>query len=599
MARSHDDKRKHLILACRFFDGSDTCDYKERLDAHEVDKTHLPSSECMKDEYTLPDEEVRRLLNACTVWNYEKHWVEASLQGHGDSGCTKEYIDYGNEDFNADDGTPISLKALLWNRYYHWGGWMPDQESFRNWYRKYYACEPTNREKRAELRKPELIAKCKYYHGETSNPWNFAMSAGFNHWRKTYWHLEKQWVDELSMSYKSFYANHDLLTHWNAVDYFKKKNEPLSLINHILGYHNHVAESSNATLDGVAAIDSYENQYIQLVPLGKGIERYFNFYKGEESNPWSAVRPAKFGVFWQWEQMVYERCKAEGSRWLIDMANESLPHVKTKWLNDDSVPFDFKALCLYVNAMAGKWFPWEDAMDINNEYLQGIHTNPQIDDEKNLRRPVFAISRHRMGRDGKGVTTLVTFMGCPLHCKYCLNPQCHEDIYEEDGKTLRAGIQMLTPQQLYDIVKVDNIYFQATGGGVCFGGGEPTMNVDFICEFAKLCGGKWKITVETVLTCSLSDLKKMAPYVDEWIVDIKDMNLQNFKRYTGVPSHIEKGLVSLRSVASMDKITVKVPLIPDFNTPEDVEYSIFELHNLSFENIVETKYVKHITHITE
>lgn len=42
MARSHDDKRKHLILACRFFDGSDTCEYKEKLDAHEVDKAHLP-----------------------------------------------------------------------------------------------------------------------------------------------------------------------------------------------------------------------------------------------------------------------------------------------------------------------------------------------------------------------------------------------------------------------------------------------------------------------------------------------------------------------------------------------------------------------------
>lgn len=112
------------VKSGNFFYRINLCDDKElqRLDAHEVDKAYLPSPECMKDEYTLPDEEVRRLQNACTVWNYEKHWVEASLQGHGDSGCTKEYIDYGNEDFNADDGTPISLKALLWNRYYHWGG---------------------------------------------------------------------------------------------------------------------------------------------------------------------------------------------------------------------------------------------------------------------------------------------------------------------------------------------------------------------------------------------------------------------------------------------------------------------------------------------
>mgnify|MGYP004533537575 FL=1 len=599
MARSHDDKRKHLILACRFFDGSDTCEYKEKLDAHEVDKTHLPPPECMKDEYTLPDEEVRRLLNACTVWNYEKHWVEASLQGHGDSGCTKEYIDYGNEDFNADDGTPISLKALLWNRYYHWGGWMSDQESFRNWYRKYYVSEPTNREKRAELRKPELIAKCKYYHGETFNPWNFAMSAGFNYWRKTYWHLEKQWVDELSMSYKSFYANHDLLTYWNAVDYFEEKNEPLSLINYILGYHNHVAENCNATLDGVAAIDSYENQYIQLVPLGKGIERYFNFYKGEESNPWSAVHSAKFGVFWQWEQMVYERCKEEGSRWLIDMANESLPHVKIEWLNDDSVPFDFKALCLYVNAMACKWIPWEEAMDINKEYLQGIYVNPLLDDEKNLRRPVFAISRHRMGIDGKGVTTLVAFMGCPLKCKWCLNDKCHEPVYEKDCATPREGIQLLSPYELYDIVKKDNIYFQATGGGICFGGGEPALQSDFIVEFAKLRPKNWKLTIETSLHCSCAAIEALAPYIDEWIIDIKDINGSIYEKYTGVCSQIERQLVCIKACVPLDKVTIKVPLIPDFNTEKDIESSVEYLKDAGFKNIIEVKYVKPVVHINE
>ena len=100
-----------------------------------------------------------------------------------------------------------------------------------------------------------------------------------------------------------------------------------------------------------------------------------------------------------------------------------------------------------------------------------------------IKAPIFAISRLRMGTDGSGITTLVTFMGCPLQCKYCLNKKCHEPIYESDGKTLRKGIMMLTPQELYDMVKVDNIYFQSTGGGICFGGGEPTLYKDFIVEF--------------------------------------------------------------------------------------------------------------------
>lgn len=47
-----------------------------------------------------------------------------------------------------------------------------------------------------------------------------------------------------------------------------------------------------------------------------------------------------------------------------------------------------------------------------------------------MERPIFGISRHRMGIDGNGVTTLVAFMGCPLKCRYCLNDQCHAPIYE-------------------------------------------------------------------------------------------------------------------------------------------------------------------------
>ena len=54
--------------------------------------------------------------------------------------------------------------------------------------------------------------------------------------------------------------------------------------------------------------------------------------------------------------------------------------------------------------------------------------------------PIFGISRLRMGTDGKGITTLVTFMGCPLKCKYCLNPKCHESIYEIGRASCRERV---------------------------------------------------------------------------------------------------------------------------------------------------------------
>lgn len=56
-----------------------------------------------------------------------------------------------------------------------------------------------------------------------------------------------------------------------------------------------------------------------------------------------------------------------------------------------------------------------------------------------MERPIFGISRHRMGIDGNGVTTLVAFMGCPLKCRYCLNDQCHAPIYENDGRSLQKA----------------------------------------------------------------------------------------------------------------------------------------------------------------
>ena len=62
-------------------------------------------------------------------------------------------------------------------------------------------------------------------------------------------------------------------------------------------------------------------------------------------------------------------------------------------------------------------------------------TNPN----HSIKAPIFAISRLRTDTDGPGITILVTFMDCPLQCKYCLNKKCHEPIYESDGKvtTLR------------------------------------------------------------------------------------------------------------------------------------------------------------------
>ena len=138
--------------------------------------------------------------------------------------------------------------------------------------------------------------------------------------------------------------------------------------------------------------------------------------------------------------------------------------------------------------------------------------------------PVWAISRLRMVTDGSGVTTLVTAQGCPLRCRYCLNP------VSWNGEATPA---FLTPEELYEQVRIDDLYFQATGGGVTFGGGEPLLYPDFIADFRALCPKEWKLRAETSLHVPRENLEKVMDAVDEFFVDIKDMNPAIYESYTG------------------------------------------------------------------
>lgn len=172
--------------------------------------------------------------------------------------------------------------------------------------------------------------------------------------------------------------------------------------------------------------------------------------------------------------------------------------------------------------------------------------------------PFIGIDRHRLGVDGVGVTTLAAFHGCPLRCKYCLNRRCLEP---------PEGLQRYTPEELYQRVSIDNLYFIATGGGVCFGGGEPLLRVDFITEFKQLCGKSWNLTAETSLQVPHASVEKAAEVIGDFIVDIKEGNTDIYRAYTGGDAiRAWDNLALLLSLVGSDHITVRVPLIPDYNT---------------------------------
>ena len=178
-----------------------------------------------------------------------------------------------------------------------------------------------------------------------------------------------------------------------------------------------------------------------------------------------------------------------------------------------------------------------------------------------------------MATDGAGVTALVGAYGCPLQCRLCINPQTWQG--RTDGK---PPFTRVTPSELYDQVKIDNLYYLATGGGVTFGGGEPLLHTDFITAFREVCHPDWRIYAESCLNIPEENLRAAARVVDHFFIDIKDMNPAIYRAYTGKDNTLVKAnLALLLSLVGAHRITVRVPSIPDFNTEADTEASVREL----------------------
>ena len=176
-----------------------------------------------------------------------------------------------------------------------------------------------------------------------------------------------------------------------------------------------------------------------------------------------------------------------------------------------------------------------------------------------------------MATDGTGVTALVTAQGCPLDCRYCIN---------QPSKTFGCK-KNLTPAELYDRVKKDGLYYSATGGGVTFGGGEPLLHADFIAEFRGIIPAEWRIYAETSLYVPADRVRTAARAVDHFFVDVKDTDPSIYRAYTG--GDVNKALDNLKlllSLAGAGRITVRLPLIPGFNTEDDRKRSAAYLESV-------------------
>lgn len=125
------------------------------------------------------------------LWFYESCWVKEASKAQDEANVYAEYVsDYkhaGLGNFAASDGVPLSLKALLFNRYARGCNSMADAvQPFKEFYTRYYVDTPTD-----NVNIKQLLSQCRYYKGQDNCPYNDAQRALF-------WRVERYYVDAYS-----------------------------------------------------------------------------------------------------------------------------------------------------------------------------------------------------------------------------------------------------------------------------------------------------------------------------------------------------------------------------------------------------------------
>ncbi len=165
--------------------------------------------------------------------------------------------------------------------------------------------------------------------------------------------------------------------------------------------------------------------------------------------------------------------------------------------------------------------------------------------------------------DGPGIRTTVFFKGCPLNCWWCHNPECQT--LPSDGGELSFQTDL---EAVMKDVKKDIIFFDQSGGGVTFSGGEPLFQIDFLCALLDACKASGIHTaVDTCGYAKYQCFEKIFGHVDLFLYDLKIINDDEHVKYTGISNKlIHDNLIMLSQ--NQQNIRIRIPLIPSVTDTE-------------------------------
>lgn len=159
--------------------------------------------------------------------------------------------------------------------------------------------------------------------------------------------------------------------------------------------------------------------------------------------------------------------------------------------------------------------------------------------------------------DGPGIRTVIFLQGCKLRCVYCHNP---------DTWKLEAGLEM-TPQEFVKKVIRFKPYFDKSGGGVTFSGGDPLFQPAFLLETLKLCKENNIHTAIDTAGYGEGNYGEILKYTDLVILDLKHRNSKGYVKLTGKNTkEVNDFLNALRE--SNTKVWVRHVIVPGYTDTE-------------------------------
>lgn len=228
-----------------------------------------------------------------------------------------------------------------------------------------------------------------------------------------------------------------------------------------------------------------------------------------------------------------------------------------------------------------------------------------------LKVKVFDIERFAI-KDGPGIRTVVFMQGCPLHCPWCSNPEsrafspvlkymesrclhcgacaavcpehavsftegqvhidrsvctfCGSCVENCPGAALKISPRQMDCRDVVDLVLRDKDYYEHSGGGVTFSGGEALMQPEALLSMLKMCRENGIHTaMETTANAAREVLMQMEPYTDLFLIDFKHSDALRLKETTGADPELILGNIRALARTAACKIRLRLPCIPGFN----------------------------------